>query len=323
METWLGQHQRHHGEGLSLSKPVRKPLAIAGILVLLAVIFVGALPSKSSAATLSSGSYTFLVDGEEVMFPFDPVARKDGLLFPVEIFARFGVTAVEAPPKTVTLAKGSDAAVVLTVGSTAATINGKAAAVATMPLRLAGRLFLPADVLKEFGVETIQDGTTLLFRTSPDNPAATTRSDADWSLLKSGRVINASVKSDSGVWLTAEFTFLTPDIVKTTNLGLSYGTRARLLSYLQTNTLILVKLSNYLSKAGALVTAGLSLVDLSRNEYDLSGVLDIGSGLVNTRLAPGADRTGVLVFPKVQPGQTQVLLYYDTNGGNVGAFINP
>ncbi len=307
-----------------MKRLTHKPLAIVGILTLLAVVIIGALPVKSAAATLSSGSYTFLLNGEEIMFPVDPVARKDGLLFPEEVFARFGISLVEAPAKTITLTKGTDVTVTLTVGSTAATINEKVASVATAPLRLAGRLFLPADILKEFGVETVQDGTMLLFRTSIDDTATQTLTDTEWQLLRSGRTINTTTKADSGAQLTAEYTFLTPDIVKTTNLGLSYGARARLLSYLQTNSVVLVKLSNYQSRSGGIVASGLYLVDnTARTEYDFVSVLDLGSGLLNNKLAPGADRIGALVFPKIQTPKGPFSLYYDTSASNLGTFVLP
>jgi hypothetical protein len=61
-------------------------------------------------------------------------------------------------------------------------------------------------------------------------------------------------------------------------------------------------------------------VDDHRNQYDVASVLDIGSGLVTNRLAPGADRVGVLVFAKVPSTTNTLSLFYDNNGSIIGTF---
>jgi hypothetical protein len=52
-------------------------------------------------------------------------------------------------------------------------------------------------------------------------------------------------------------------------------------------------------------------------------VIDLGQGLLSGKLAPGADRVGVLVFPKLKPNPGIVKLYYDGNPGDLGSWSNP
>jgi hypothetical protein len=89
---------------------------------------------------------------------------------------------------------------------------------------------------------------------------------------------------------------------------------------LQTNTLVWVKTSNTGNKTGGLVTGTTFLIDNNRNQYEVTSVLDIGDGLLNGKIAPGADRAGVLVFPKLDPKASQVSLYYENNQATLGFF---
>ncbi|MGE5676151.1 MAG: stalk domain-containing protein [Mycobacterium leprae] len=303
-----------------MAKSMRKVLAIVGTLALL-VALVASFTGRSQAANLTGGQYTYVINGEESTFPFDPIIRKDGLLLPAEVFQRVGIQVAGLTTKQITMTKDTVTEVV-NVGTTAGTLNGVADNVATAPLRLNGRVFLPASVLADFGVDVTQDGTFVIIRNYTDGlQKATTLSDADWSNKSGAKSFTASLKADSNIYLSGTFTFLTPDLINTTNIGLNYGARARLLSLIQSNSLVLVHLSNTAFKSGALTT-GLYLVDGNRNEYDLIQAFDAGQGLVTSKLAPGADRIGVLVFPKIQNLNTTLTLYYDANNGTVGSFTS-
>lgn len=288
-----------------------------------ALVLALALPfttGKSDAANLTGGTYTYVINGEEVTFPFDPIVRKDGLLVPVEVFQQFGVTVDNPLNKSFSLKKNSVTAT-LTLGTTTYTLNGSNAAVATTPLRLNGRLFLPADLLKEFGVESSQDGNYVFLRAYVDGGATIKQTtDSDLTGFKMGRNFTTSVKLDSNGYANGEMTLLSQDILTSAALNISYGARARLQGMLATNTLVLAKLSNFTGKSGAMATAGTYLVDDQRTQYDLQQVIDIGNGLLSNKLAPGADRVGVLVFPKVNLTANNLVLYYDNNGGSLGTF---
>lgn len=300
---------------------MRKMVALIAAGALLLALMVS-LPGNSYAANLTGGTYTYVINGEEETFAFDPVNRKDGLLLPAEVFQRFGVTVEGALTRTISLKK-ADLVAELTLGSTTFALGGQPEAVATAPLRLNGRLFLPADLLRHFGVEFSLDGTFVVMRDYVDGqPTVNQLSDADFSNLKSGRTLSASTKTDTNIYLTAEFTLLNEEMLAAANLDLSYGTRARLQGLVKTNTLVMVKLSNYAFKSGALVTSGVYLVDDKRNQYDLVSTADFGKGLITGKIAPGADRTGVLVFPKITGNAGTLTVYYDSNGGALGSFTS-
>lgn len=302
------------------SKHLRTWVAALGIVALL-IALVAATPTSTEAANLTGGNYTYLIDGEEVTFTFDPIARKDGLLLPTEVFQKFDITIEGATSRNITLSKAGVSAK-LTVGSTTYMLNGQPKDVSTAPLRLNGRAFLPADVLQEFGVDMSQDGnyislsnyTTKLFRVEK-------LSDEEWNSLKSFRGFTSMVKADSGVNIYGEFWMLNEQMITAENLNITYGNRARLLGLLETKTLVLVKLSNLSNKAGGLVTTGLFLIDNQRNQYDLASVVDIGYGLLNNKLAPSGDRYGVLAFPKLPSTTVNAILYYDNNGSSIGTFV--
>lgn len=302
----------------NITRKVLTGVATAALLVGL----VGTMTGSSSAANLTGGSYTYVVNGEEVSFPFDPILRKDGTLVPLEVFQQFGVNVDGALTRNITLTKASVTAK-LVLGTTTITLNGQPGAVSTAPMRLNGRLFIPGDLLKEFGVDFSQDSNFVIMRNLVEGqPTIKQLSDSDFQALKIGRNFTMSVKADSSIYMNGEMTLLTPDILSAQNLNLSYGTRSRLQSMIQTNTLILVKLSNSSFKSGAMVTPGTYLVDDQRSEYDLLSVLDLGQGLLSNKLAPAADRLGVLVFPKLSTNTSNVVVYYDNNGSSLGTFTN-
>lgn len=290
-----------------------------------AALLVGGLaylPEDTSAANLTGGTYTYVINGEEVTFTMDPISRKDGLLLPTEVFERFNFT-IEGPLTKSPTLKRQGVTAKITLGSTLFDLDGKPEPVATAAMRLNGRLFLPADLLKHFGMEHTLDGTFLSLR---DNAAGLsvvrTVSETEVADLKLNKTLTASVRTDASIYVTAEFTLLTRELIQASPLNLSYAHRVKLLNLLQTNTLVLVKVSNNSTRTGSLQTAGLYLIDENRRQYDVAQVYDIGEGLISAKLAPGADRTGVLIYPKVAgPGSLQV--YSDANAYSLGSILHP
>jgi hypothetical protein len=292
-------------------------LAVAAALV---ATLLALVPGSSSAANLTGSNYTYVINGEEATFPFDPINRQDGLLVPVEVFQRFGISIEGALTRQITFRK-ADVTAQLTLGSTAMTLNEKPQSLPTAPLRLGGRLFIPADLLRHFGVEYKLDNNILVLRDYAEGqPTVKEYKPEEVAAMKQGLTFTASVKTDSNIFLDAEFTLLTKDLLTASALDLSYGTRARLQSLIDSYTLVMVKLSNHSFKAGAIQTSGLFLVDDLRNQYDVVGTVDFDSGSITGKIAPGADRVGVLVFPKVAPKAKAVFPYYDLNGSSLGTF---
>ena len=293
-------------------------VAAAGALLL---ALVSTVPNRTEAANLTGGQYTYVINGDEVSFPFDPVVRKDGMLLPIEVFQQFGVNVAGAVSRNLELTK-DEVDVQLTVGSNTAVVNAVSRYLGTAPVRLNGRVFVPAEVLREFGVDYSQDDKFLSMRTLIDTmPKLKTFTDSEWGALKAGRWFSVNVKTDAGLINYSDWQLLTAESINSTNLGFSYGVRARLTSLLETNTLVWVKMANVSNKTGGLVTGTTFLIDNNRNQYEVASVLDIGEGLLNGKIAPGADRAGVLVFPKIDQAASQVSVYYENNQATLGYFM--
>lgn len=288
---------------------------------LLAALLVSA--PATLAANLSGGTYTYVFNGQEASVTFDPIKVKEKLLLPVEVFDRFGIAVAAGQGETVTLKKFAVQAQ-LTLGSPIYALNGTEENLEVAPLKLNGRLFLPADLLKQFGVDLTQDGTFLIMRDQTQGMGPVTELPAEeFEALKELRTVAAEVRADSNIVLNAEFTMLNEQLLQAANLDLSFGARARLHGLLRTNTLVLVKLSNTSFKSGALSTAGLYLVDSNRNQYEVVSAADIGKGALTVKLAPGADRVGVLVFPRIASGAGPLTLYYENNNSALGYLPAP
>lgn len=305
----------------SLTTMTRNWLAAALALALLAGL-LGLLPGDSSAANLTSGTYTYVIGGEEVTYAIDPINRKDGLLLPAEVFSAFDIQVDGLMKREFTLTRDG-VAVKASLGSPYIDVNGDAQSLTVGPIRLNGRVFLPADLLKQFAVEYVLDGTYVSFRDlAAGNPALTGTGVTEWSALKTNRSFTITVRADTSIYLNAEFILLTPEMIAATSLEVDYSTRVKLQNLQKTNTLLLVDLSNQQYRSGGLQTAGLYLVDHQRRQYEVTQVLDIGEGMLNAKLAPGADRMGVLIYPKVKPSGT-ITIYYDGQNSSLGTVINP
>ncbi|HLO04206.1 MAG TPA: stalk domain-containing protein [Symbiobacteriaceae bacterium] len=299
----------------------KKSLVLLSTGALLAAIAV-AVPSSSSAANLSSGSTAYVVNGQEETFTFDPIQRKNGTLVPLELFQRFGVEIAGATGNLIKLTEGSTQ-INLTLGRTATVVNGLPGSVTVEPVRLSGRLFLPAELLREFGVEFSQEsGYVFLREFVSGQPTVKVTDQAEFDRLKNSRTFNPSVKLDSGQYAQAQFTLLNKDLLQMDKLPVSLGARARLQGLIETNTLVLANLQNYAAKSGAFQTTGLYMIDNNRNQYDVQEVIDLGEGLLSSKLAPGADRMGVLVFPLIKPNPGNIKLYLDANAGDLGSWFN-
>lgn len=296
-------------------------LAVLGITALLLAV---GLPTThtSMAANLTGGTYTYVVKGKEVSFLFDPVKIKEELLLPSEVFEHFGIK-VEGDPSGEIGLRREGVTVLIALGSAIADVNGREEPIRVGPLRLNDRFFLPAGLLWFFGIEFTHDGFFLLMREYADPRLSVQQlSQEEYAALLSGRHLVTTVRSDTNTILNAEFVLLNAELLRAANLGLNYETRAQLYDRLASNTLMFVTISNPFIKAGSLMTTDLFLVDDQRHQYEAVDMIDIGQGRLDGRLAPMADRTGVLLFPKLAPEAARASLYYDPNAGIVGSFTD-
>lgn len=312
--------------------------------LLLAISLMFSAPTPAHGAGLSGGSYTYLVNGEEVAFPFDPIVVQDQLLLPAAVFERLGVS-VSDTGAGITLRLADRVEARLTLGSPTYSLSssgglssspgglssspggpssspgGRPQQAPAVPVRLGGHLFLPAALLEHFGVELTRAGSLLLLRQPLKGALPTTSLTEDEYLrLKAERSFKRELISRQSGSLQAEFTLLDPALLAAPQLGLSYGHRVKLLGLLETHTLVLVKLSNQWSDPASFRPHSVVLLDDLRHQGDLAEALPAGEGDLTAPLAPGADRRGVLAFPKADPSASRLLLYYHETRESLGAF---
>lgn len=305
----------------TLTAMTRNWLAAALALALLAGL-LGLLPGDSSAANLTSGTYTYVIGGEEVTYAIDPINRKDGLLLPAEVFSAFKIQVDGLLKREFTLTRDG-VTVKSSLGSSYVDVGGDTEMLTTSPLRLNGRVFLPADLLKYFAVEYVLDGTYVSFRDlAADMPEVTGAGYTEWNEMRMYRHFAVSVRADTGIFLNSEFTLLSPGMLTASHLQVDYATRVKLYNLQKTNTLFLVKLSNEHIRSGGLPAASIYLVDSGRRQYEVAQILDLGEGMLNAKLAPGADRSGILVYPKVKSAGT-LTIYHDGQSASLGTVTNP
>lgn len=303
-----------------MTKRMRTLAAMVLTLALLVAVVV-ANPRTSSAANLTGGNYTYLIDGEEYRFTYDPVVRKDGLLLPVEVFTEFGIDVKGAQGKDITVYT-RDVTAKLTLGSTTLGLDGTVRKVTTAPLRLNGQLFLPADLLTQFGIDLVQDGTMIIMKSYAKPELETvTLNESEWTTLLQDRGFFENIRADSGMYLNAQFALVDEKMLSATNLGITFGQRVKLYDLLRSNTLVYVKLSNHATRAGSMLVTGTYLVDADRRQYEITDLIDIGSGKLDGKLAPYADRAGLLVYPKVPIGVRTLTVYYENNQAVIGTLV--
>lgn len=301
---------------------MKRRFAIALLAVLLLSLAVG----STAAAPLLGGNTVYILNGEEVTFPFDPIQRKDGTLLPADVWQRLGVQVVQEG-RTLTL-KRDPVTATMALGVPVAQVNGQAVAAAPAPVLLSGRLFLPASLLAEFGFEVEADGTYLQIRDLTQGLLPGRTLDAnEWKALKDRLSFAANIRSDDGrSYVTAEFTYLTPDLVASPNFtpALSFRKRVELLNLLQTHTLVMVRVLNNTGRAVTLSPASLMLVDNATGvQYDYTGTEVDVQGLISSKIASGAQKVTVLAYPKVPEGAKRLTVFADTNSGVAGTFNLP
>lgn len=295
-----------------------KRLRLAALL--LAFILGLATPAPANGAGLTGGTYTYLLNGEEVAFPFDPVLVQNELLLPAAVWERLGVSVAEAAGR-VRLRLADHVAIELTLGSPAYTLDGRPREAPAVPIRLGGHLFLPAALLEHFGVELTRAGNMVMLRQPLKGALPTTAfADEEFQRLKNERSFKREIGHRQLGVLHAEFTLLDERLLQAPQLGLSYGQRVKLFGLLETHTLVLVKLSNQLGGQATFKPGSVVLVDDLRHQADLVKLLDVGEGDLTAALAAGADRRAVLAFPKADPAAKRLLLFYHEIGESLGAF---
>lgn len=284
------------------------------LVALLLVLAVG----STSAAPLTGGNTIYVINGEEATFTFDPITRKDGLLVPQDVYAALGL-AVAQNDRLVTVSRGALQAS-LTLGATIGSVDGRIIALPPAAIKLSGRLFLPARLLEEFGYEVAADGTYLQVRDLTRGIALTSSLDkAGYDALRARRTVNSYVKTDDQKSnVGAEATFLTPEMVASTQFPATFRQRVQYLNLLQTNSLLLVRITNQTGRSATVKPESIMLVDtVSGKQYDVEQVLDY-DGQIGQKIANGASKASILVYPRVAAEVATLAVFADTNPGTIG-----
>lgn len=292
--------------------PLRYLAAAVAVLVLLVPMAI------TSAAPLTGGNTVYVINGEETSFSFDPINFKDGLLVPADVLGALGL-AVSQNDRQVTVTRGNLQAQ-LALGTTTGRAGPDLITVSPAPIRLSGRLFLPASVLAEFGYEVSADGSYLQIRDLTQGISLAGGLDkAGYDSLRSRLTVGAFAKTDDQkANVGVEVTFLTPDMVASGNFPASFRQRVQYLDLLQTHSLLLVTVANQTGRSATLNPAAIMLVDIaSGKQYDVQQTLDY-RGLISAKIANGATKASILVYPKVDAGVTSLAVFSDTNPGTIG-----
>lgn len=268
-------------------------------LLLTALLAAIAVP-VASAGVLTSASYTYLFKGREVEMSVDILTVQGATMAPEELLNVFGLKPVvdgdairlERGPVTIAMALGSDVA----------KVNGKAQLMKTGPMRASGRLFIPAEVLPELGISLTVDGKFVLLA---DYMASYT---GVGGFDLKGYTLDATVRDGVNL-MGLRIIALSPENLDNPDLAIPWGTRLKLRALLETRTLLLVTLKNQSLKAITFDPAKMMLIGEGGRQFDYLKQEIAVDGTVTGSVAPGAVRTSVLAYTKVEGATFD--LYHD------------
>jgi hypothetical protein len=280
-----------------------------------------ALPLRSArAGVLTSASYTYLLGGRELELPVDMLQVQGGWLVPPELLGALGLTP-RSEGDVVLLDRGP-VTVTLHLGAEVARIDGQVKLLKAAPLMVAGRLFVPAEVLPDLGAEVTVDGRYVVIHDYL--PAAATDPTAQVApaagTVGPAEAMQGTIR-DGSTLAAIRLVLLTPANVDDPALPLSWGTRLKLKALMEGRTLLLATWQNQSLKATALDPARLMLIDEAGRQYDYLKTEVAVDGQATSVVAPGASKTSVLVYPAVAGPAAQI--YYDGAGSPLGRLQLP
>lgn len=290
-------------------------LGRAVLLLVVSLLFASIFVGRLAAAGLSGGNTTYIIEGEDASFTFDPISRKDGTLLPVELFQALGLE-VNRDGKVVLISRGGITHADLTLGRTLAAVDGKPIILAPAPVSVVGRLFLPAAVLAELGYEVETDSGFVQVRDLAAGLAIPgDLTIEEYRLLEGRHSLTGTVRTDDGrPFLDLRVTYLTPEMVASPHLELSFRRRVEWLNLMQTSSLLLARVNNQSTRAATLSPQSLMLVDrFTQIQYDTLETQPY-QGLINQKIAVGASKSSLLIYPLLPHDLQEVQVFADTNG---------
>lgn len=295
---------------------------LAGLMLALCFALSTAAPARG--AGLTGGTYAYLINGDEVAFPFDPIQVGGELLLPGAVFERLGIAVGTSGARSVNLRLASHVDLKLTLGSPTYLLDGQPRQSKAAPIRLGGHLFLPAGLLSHFGVEFgTATNLVLLRQPLPGQLPMSMVGEDDFKWRLSERTFQRNMSTKQNGMLIGDFTWLDAALLEAPQLGLPYGERVRLYGMLESHTLVLARITNNWDSPGSFKPSSVVMIDEQRRQVDLTTVIEVGEGDLSAMLAPGSQRRGVLAFPKVNPESSRIRLYYHEISDNLGTFNLP
>lgn len=291
----------------------RKLAALIVGLLLMSTLYVQ--PPVSAAGGIS---FVYIVDGQEITVPYDPISLKDGLLLPQGLLQELGV-AVSVSGSSITLNRGG-LIVQLNTRSQVAVVNGKHVNVGQKPIQMGGHLFVPAAVLQPLGIQMTAEGNLLLIDRWPLAQPST--QSTDYATIVSAVSVPTHMEVGKGVSLTATVVHLSPEIVQDAAWTDNPAVRGQALALFEDHTLLEIQLHNQTTGFQSFQPSTLRLVDDLNRQYAPTGEilpLDDAGG----QLAPEAKSRAVIAFPAIQDGATTIKLYSPANTSSVATFTLP
>lgn len=298
----------------ALSAALALGLAVAG----------SALRAAAPAqAAVPTGTATYLVDGEERLFSLDPIQRQGGLLIPAEVLTRLGVQ-VDGPDarRQVTLSR-QGLAITVRLGSTAAHTAAGPVTLGTAPFRQGGYLYVPLELADGLGYAHRSEGAAVvelrdLLAPSPAAPAGV--DDALYAQLEQ-RLTQAVTYRLGSVYAVADLIRVTPELAASAGWTADGALRAQALDLLDQYTVIEVRLRNDDSRVAVQFNPGsLYLVDDEGRQYDPTGQVVSVTGDLAGRLVPRAEKSGLVLFPRLSPDAGGFRVYHADDGTMSGRF---
>lgn len=265
------------------------------LLLLIAVLLLLAIPVAAvQAGSLTSGNYTYLAEGRELMLSVDILPGRGGHLVPAELLTTFGIEVAEKG-QSIRLTRGP-VLVELEAGSATARVDGQRQYLTAAPARLAGRIFVPHSILPELALEITVDGKLVTIANYPPVGGPDPRPTDELLRLHS----MSGYFRDGAALGQVTAVGLGYDLLAHEQLQLRWGLRQRLQYLLDDHTLIHFTVRNTSNRAIRFDPGQLYLVDSEGRQVEPlpEGEIPV-TGKISQPTAPFARRSAVFLFPKV------------------------
>lgn len=288
-------------------------------LLLAVAVTVTAATGPAAAGVLTSDHYTYIIKGRELAIPVDILTIRGTHLVPEELLRGLGQTPLMTG-ETIRLQRGP-VQVELTLGGLVAQVGGRQQVLPVAPMVVAGRLFVPVAILPSLGLALEVDGRFVLLQDfAPAEPELPQPAADAYAQTLAEHSLRYFMHGAGGDFAWVRITRLTRDLLASEQMEMDWGTRMRLLTLLETRTLLLVTVENTSDRSIALDPQRWLLTDDRGNQYDYADLEIAVTGKVTAPVAPGATRIAVLGYDRAEGPLT---VYDDAGAVIIGQVAGP